>query len=262
LLSYPSILPCTYFTMGVAHTFAMKLSYYMHRQSAPLHDLGYDLIPEAHGPIRSVSEHIAVFIVATAACCAFLPFFVTPPPVRLVAILLRVGWNFSVLYWFRIACFLSTGLPGPGIQCRPGAAEYDPPELDELLSTPSQYLWPPDYLGACGDLIPSGHCILSLVMLLAMQQYLPLAWFMDRWRFGMLMYGVMWPLFAVQLVLIIATRKHYTVDVVVACFVCPLVWKWSNMVHPAFVVRGRWRSVETAALEKVEIVSGHPNSPL
>ena len=66
----------------------------------------------------------------------------------------------------------------------------------------------------CGDLIFSSHTIFTLTVCLLITQYLPVtpivigAWFIQ----------------AVLVFLILCSRKHYTVDIVVALYTVPMVW--------------------------------------
>ncbi|KAK9026742.1 hypothetical protein V6N11_039576 [Hibiscus sabdariffa] len=89
----------------------------------------------------------------------------------------------------RIFTFYSTQLPGPNYHCRAGA------------------------IYGCGDLIFSSHMIFTLVFVLTYQKY--------GTRRCIKQFG--WLVAIIQSFLIVASRKHYTVDVVVAWYTVNLV---------------------------------------
>ncbi|KAG8085775.1 hypothetical protein GUJ93_ZPchr0010g9696 [Zizania palustris] len=131
---------------------------------------------------------------------------------------------YTVLIWRRVLAFLvasqvlriitfySTLLPGPNYHCREGSklATLPPPNnvLEVLLIN-----FPRGILFGCGDLIFSSHMIFTLVFVRTYHKYGSkrliklLAWFMA----------------IIQSLLIIASRKHYSVDVVVAWYTVNLV---------------------------------------
>uniref|UniRef100_A0A9I9CGD9 Sphingomyelin synthase-like domain-containing protein n=1 Tax=Cucumis melo TaxID=3656 RepID=A0A9I9CGD9_CUCME len=103
----------------------------------------------------------------------------------------------------RILTFYSTQLPGPNYHCREGSklATLPPPKI------------PRGVLYGCGDLIFSSHMIFTLVFVRSYQIY-------GTQRF---IKQLGWLLAIVQSFLIVASRKHYTVDVVVAWYTVNLV---------------------------------------
>ena len=119
----------------------------------------------------------------------------------------------------RCICFLSTGLPGPAPHCLPNSMEYNPPitTYDILLRK--------NILKGCGDLIFSSHTSLSMIFVLAMHTYLKL--YISWKKYLIVIYGIYWPLLFLQVLFIIASRKHYTVDIVVAMYTTPFLWNLS-----------------------------------
>ncbi|KAH0728132.1 hypothetical protein KY284_003997 [Solanum tuberosum] len=96
-----------------------------------------------------------------------------------------------------IITFYSTQLPGPNYHCREGSKLATLPPPDNILQ--SLLIVPRGVLYGCGDLIFSSHMILSLVFVRTYQKY------------------------GTRSFLIIASRKHYIVDVVVAWYTVNLV---------------------------------------
>ena len=165
--------------------------------------------------------YFAVSEVLTAA--AFVAFglwvlspCVAPAVARFspVAALSRMLAAVSACQLLRIACFTTTQLPGPAPHCMPGApsARLPPAQsaADILLLNAARQV-----NRGCGDLIFSSHMTFVMTMALTYCRY-------GSWRAAK---ALAWLLVALNGVIIIASRKHYTVDVVVALFTVPLVWE-------------------------------------
>ncbi|KAG6492265.1 hypothetical protein ZIOFF_047219 [Zingiber officinale] len=121
----------------------------------------------------------------------------------------------------RILTFYSTQLPGPNYHCREGSelARLPPPQsISEVLLLN----FPQGMIYGCGDLIFSSHMIFTLVFVLTYQKY----------GSKRLMKILAWTLAVVQSLLIVASRKHYTVDVVVAWYSVNLVVFFVNKKLP------------------------------
>ncbi|CAN0854602.1 Phosphatidylinositol:ceramide inositolphosphotransferase 3 [Linum grandiflorum] len=112
----------------------------------------------------------------------------------------------------RIVTFYSTQLPGPNYHCREGSrlARIPPPEsaIELLVINFSRGV-----NNGCGDLIFSSHMIFTIVFVRTYYRY-------GTKRF---IKHLAWFLAVVQSLLILASRKHYTVDIVVAWYTVNLV---------------------------------------
>ncbi|XP_073289292.1 phosphatidylinositol:ceramide inositolphosphotransferase 2-like isoform X3 [Primulina huaijiensis] len=111
----------------------------------------------------------------------------------------------------RIITFYSTQLPGPNYHCREGSKFATLPRPDNMLEV--LLIVPQGVLFGCGDLIFSSHMIFSLVFVRTYHKY-------GTQRF---LKQCAWLTVVIQSLLIIASRKHYTVDVVVAWYAVNLV---------------------------------------
>jgi len=116
----------------------------------------------------------------------------------------------------RCITFLSTSLPGPAPHCQPNSLEYKPP------LTVNEIVYRIDPLKGCGDLIFSSHTMLALCFVLSLHYYLK--HFVSPLKYYLIMYGIYWPSMIILGFFIIAARKHYTVDVVVAFYIAPLLY--------------------------------------
>ncbi|KAG8647708.1 phosphatidylinositol:ceramide inositolphosphotransferase 1 isoform X2 [Manihot esculenta] len=183
LENWKYILACLIFQY--IHGLAAQGVHYIHRPGPTLQDTGFFLLPELGQDKGYISE--------TVFTCVFLSFVLASQ-------------------FLRIVTFYSTQLPGPNYHCREGSklARLPHPEsfLEVLLIN-----FPRGIVFGCGDLIFSSHMIFTLVFVLTYQKY-------GTQRF---VKQLGWLISVVQSLLIIASRKHYTVDVVVAWYTVNLV---------------------------------------
>ncbi|KAF8403017.1 hypothetical protein HHK36_011112 [Tetracentron sinense] len=165
------------------------------------------------GPDKSyISETVFTFIFLSFVLWTFHPFVFHSKKVYTVLLWRRVLAFLVASQILRIITFYSTQLPGSNYHCREGSklARLPPPEsvLEVLLIN-----FPRGVVYGCGDLIFSSHMIFTLVFVRTYQKY--------GTRRCMKQFA--WLIAVIQSLLIIASRKHYTVDVVVAWYTVNLV---------------------------------------
>ncbi|XP_066362179.1 phosphatidylinositol:ceramide inositolphosphotransferase-like [Miscanthus floridulus] len=194
------------------HGLAARGVHYLHRPGPLLQDLGFMALPELGQDKGYLSESIFSSIFISFVLWTFHPFIYHSKRFYTVLIWRRVLAFLVASQFLRIITFYSTQLPGPNYHCREGSklATLPPPNsvLEVLLIN-----FPRGVLFGCGDLIFSSHMIFTLVFVRTYHKYGSkrfikfLAWFMA----------------IIQSLLIIASRKHYSVDVVVAWYTVNLV---------------------------------------
>ncbi|XP_066366296.1 phosphatidylinositol:ceramide inositolphosphotransferase-like isoform X1 [Miscanthus floridulus] len=194
------------------HGLAARGVHYLHRPGPLLQDLGFMALPELGQDKGYLSESIFSSIFISFVLWTFHPFIYHSKRFYTVLIWRRVLAFLVASQFLRIITFYSTQLPGPNYHCREGSklATLPPPNsvLEVLLIN-----FPRGVLFGCGDLIFSSHMIFTLVFVRTYHKYglkrfiKFLAWFMA----------------IIQSLLIIASRKHYSVDVVVAWYTVNLV---------------------------------------
>ncbi|XP_030503449.2 phosphatidylinositol:ceramide inositolphosphotransferase 3 [Cannabis sativa] len=194
------------------HGLAAHGVHYLHRPGPTLQDAGFFLLPEL-GPERAyMSETLFSVIFFSFVLWTFNPFFFQSKRIYTVLIWCRVLAYLAVSQILRIMTFYSTQLPGPNYHCREGSelARLPPPKsaIKVLLIN-----FPNGAIYGCGDLIFSSHMIFTLVFVHTYQKFGTKRWIKQ----------FAWALAVIQSLLIIASRKHYTVDVVVAWYVVNLV---------------------------------------
>ncbi|GMI21132.1 hypothetical protein TeGR_g6169, partial [Tetraparma gracilis] len=140
---------------------------------------------------------------------------------NVVSAITRALTVISLCQMLRSITFLSTILPGPADHCQDIDNEhYSPPTQYEVF-----YRFDASY--GCGDLIFSSHFIFTLTCALLVTHYINIK----------LITGIAWTLAATLFILVIASHKHYSVDLVVASYTVPLVWHfWLNYNKDAPVV--------------------------
>lgn len=226
-----------YLVTGWSLCVGMNLAYQLHVPGPALPDVGYRLIPEWPGSF-STSEYLLFGILYLTMFQGFAGFKIPyswrdlNPRWDLMSSFLR---TMAVVNVMRVLCFLCTQLPGPAIHCRPGSPVYDPPKnIFERA----------DFARGCGDLIPSGHTMLLLVCVMVWH---------DVSRNSLLTRVFIWGYALVFMVLVISQRKHYTIDVLVALYLVPLVY---NRVrtgwHLEDIISPHVKAAADAALRQAE----------
>ncbi|XP_006363096.1 phosphatidylinositol:ceramide inositolphosphotransferase 2-like [Solanum tuberosum] len=193
------------------HGLAARGVHYFHRPGPILQDVGFYLLPELGQDRAYISETVFTTIFLSFIMWTFHPFIFKTKKIYTVLIWCRVLAFLVGCQFLRIITFYSTQLPGPNYHCREGSklATLPPPDniLQALLIVPRGMLY------GCGDLIFSSHMIFSIVFVRTYQKY-------GTRRF---IKQCAWLAVIAQSFLIIASRKHYTVDVVVAWYTVNLV---------------------------------------
>ncbi|KAL6203332.1 hypothetical protein ACLB2K_027032 [Fragaria x ananassa] len=238
------------------HGLAAHGVHYLHRPGPTLQDAGFFLLPELGQDKFFLSETLFAAVFFSFILWTFHPFVFQSKKIYTVLIWCRVFAYLAVSQFLRIITFYSTQLPGPNYHCREGSevARLPPPKSAlEVLYFPRAVMY------GCGDLIFSSHMIFTLVFVRTFHKYgtRSLKWALfgelvnenklvvysqDVRIFSHLMYhsGVFshdsiavyhcrcikqfaWLVAVILSLLIIASRKHYTVDIVVAWYTVNLV---------------------------------------
>ncbi|PPD99442.1 hypothetical protein GOBAR_DD03518 [Gossypium barbadense] len=205
------------------HGLAARGVHYLHRPGPTLQDLGFFILPELGQDKGYISEtvftldfpsfhlqdqkdlHSSSLVQGASifSCSSNL----SPMSVMTTELILAKASQI-----LRIVTFYSTQLPGPNYHCREGSklARLPKPEsvLEVLLIN-----FPRGVIYGCGDLIFSSHMIFTLVFVLTYQKY----------GTRRCIKQLAWLVAIIQSLLIVASRKHYTVDVVVAWYTVNLV---------------------------------------
>uniref|UniRef100_A0A1J3I793 Phosphatidylinositol:ceramide inositolphosphotransferase 3 n=1 Tax=Noccaea caerulescens TaxID=107243 RepID=A0A1J3I793_NOCCA len=208
------------------HGLAAHGVHYLHRPGPTLQDAGFFILPELGKDRAFVSETVFVTIFGSFILWTFHPFVSHSKKICTVLIWCRVFVYLAASQSLRIITFFSTQLPGPNYHCREGSklAKIPPPKnvLEVLLMN-----FPYGVVYGCGDLIFSSHTIFTLVFVRTYQRYGTRRWIKH----------LAWLMAVIQSLLIIASRKHYTVDIVVAWYTVNLVMFFVDSKLPEMAER-------------------------
>ncbi|KAL3130946.1 hypothetical protein ABBQ38_000269 [Trebouxia sp. C0009 RCD-2024] len=196
------------------HGISTQLAHRMHQPAnQPLHDIGFSLLPELGQKNEWVSELIFGSLFASFMLWSFSPFVTAQKRFYTAVLFSRLLLVLVICQTLRILSFTSTQLPSPNYHCRL-------PELTAIKDMPLHW-WGHFIVDlgrqtthGCGDLIFSSHTTFALVGMLTYTEYGAI-WIIKAFA---------WCAVFVLSVLIVASRKHYTVDVLIAWYVVPLVF--------------------------------------
>eukprot|EP01006_Ploeotia_vitrea_P037482 TRINITY_DN66132_c5_g5_i1.p1 TRINITY_DN66132_c5_g5~~TRINITY_DN66132_c5_g5_i1.p1 ORF type:complete len:316 (-),score=118.23 TRINITY_DN66132_c5_g5_i1:463-1410(-) len=202
--------------MQYVHSVFTNWVYKLHRPGARLRDLGFELLPESSGFVSVISEVLTFGTLFATLVFALSPFvFPRRRPLYSTLMFLRFLTVVSICLVFRCLSFITTVLPSPADHCQPGSADYDPPNTGEIFLRL-------DAFSGCGDLIFSSHTTYTLTSALAIWKYSNNRYY----KYIMVVVVVCLAPF------VIAGRKHYTVDLVVAYYTVPMVWALYDIKFP------------------------------
>ncbi|KAJ8753782.1 hypothetical protein K2173_000036 [Erythroxylum novogranatense] len=194
------------------HGLAARGVHYLHRPGPVLQDLGFFLLPELGQEKGYISEMVFTCVFVSFFLWTFHPFIFKSKKIYTVLVWCRVLAFLVACQVLRILTFYATQLPGPNYHCREGSKLARLPRPQSALEV-VLINFPHGIVYGCGDLIFSSHMIFTLVFVLTYQKY----------GTRRCIKQLAWLIAVVQSLLIVASRKHYTVDVVVAWYTVNLV---------------------------------------
>lgn len=195
-------------------------------------------LSESNAVISEILVFLGIFG-PTLVLFLTIPMFCQNPerPRYLTLILKRVLVSLSIAQVFRILSFLGTALPGSAPHCEPvlnqtcvdNLPSATSPQAPCVIPNPdfkppesvTEILFRVDAFSGCGDLMFSSHTIYTLTFVLTICKY----WY----HLYLVVYMV-----SLQIAiafLIIAARKHYTLDVFTALYVVPMIWFLLDAYH-------------------------------
>lgn len=196
------------------HGITTQLAHRMHQpQEQPLHDIGFIYLPELGKQNAWVSETIFWCLFIPFILWSFSPFVTARKRFYTAVTYARLLMVLVVCQMLRIISFTVTQLPAPNYHCRLGrdtaVREWPLHWWQHLIVDIGRQA-----THGCGDLIFSSHTTFVLVGCLTFTEYGSL----------LFMKIVGWLGVAAMSFCIVMSRKHYSVDVIVAWYTVPLVF--------------------------------------
>lgn len=193
--------------------FSRRLAGYLYTPDQPiLWDAGFELVPE-FDDARLVSELIVLVLHLILALVCIRAYkhddYYAMNILRRYLLLITVG------QFIRAFTFLPTSLPAPAVHCQSSSDDYI--EIDSI----SSIFWDGGSMDSvffnCGDLIFSGHIFHTTTIILLIEHY----WYkMTERRWGIVLY----PMILAHSWIILSSRQHYSVDLVVGIYVGIMLW--------------------------------------
>ncbi|KAF9903417.1 hypothetical protein EC991_003827 [Linnemannia zychae] len=170
-----------------------------------LEDRGFDIFP-AQQDITPANTFVMTSVVFTLVGIAIL----CPTWQTRIIVLRRVFWVVGALSVLRATTLSVTTMPTPKEGCKPATATG----FGEMFLIALQMI--PGTVQACTDDIFSGHTVFMVTCAIQWRLYMRNSWI----KYVSFIY------ITVGLYFVIATRLHYTVDVVLAIFITYAMWSF------------------------------------
>jgi hypothetical protein len=207
-----------------------NLAFYRFRAGPRLtQDLGFDWLPEFQTKFTGTPILILQIVLSIACIMSFVPRINLSCAAFVVNIWRRWAVMIAMGNCLRFLTNISTTLPGSANHClpsNPNIAKDQPTTLNNILfrialdgvgrdGTSGSY--------NCGDLTFSGHILMTMTYAFCCLRYVPNCCMLSH-AINTLLERFIWAIVSMQCILTIMARNHYTMDVVIALYVTPLLW--------------------------------------
>ncbi|KAF9927326.1 hypothetical protein FBU30_003325 [Linnemannia zychae] len=170
-----------------------------------LEDRGFDIFP-AQQDITPANTFVMTSVVFTLIGIALL----CPSMQTRIIVIRRVFWVVGALSVLRATTLSVTTMPTPKVGCKPATATG----FGDMFLIALQMI--PGTVQACTDDIFSGHTVFMVTCAIQWRLYMRNSWI----KYFTFIY------ITVGLYFVVATRLHYTVDVVLAIFITYAMWSF------------------------------------
>jgi len=183
----------------------------------------------------------------------------------------RTSFVYSWINVFRAVCIVVTSMPDASRECQaqfgtPLGAYKSTSRLPRAFGRAFKVMLDPSKNVTCGDMIFSGHTVLLVLVMLLFHKYFrpemcvsPFVRQMERWTGGWFLPFLRWWHYigcSAGIVAIIATRLHYSIDVVLAIAITCAGW-WIfhafaeiDEFRKSNILIHWWESDETIAMDR------------
>eukprot|EP01063_Lacrimia_lanifica_P039219 TRINITY_DN8567_c0_g1_i1.p1 TRINITY_DN8567_c0_g1~~TRINITY_DN8567_c0_g1_i1.p1 ORF type:complete len:337 (+),score=110.27 TRINITY_DN8567_c0_g1_i1:69-1079(+) len=208
-----------------------------------LPDLGYEMVPEMAQYSKDHYTNIPLFFLAAIGILSLAALALPPRKVEVpvknpraassahdykkplfVNVLVRAMVVYLLGHLLRACTYLVTTVPGAADHCLI-SEDIVPPTFAEIFYKPASSE------RNCGDLVFSGHLLITLSFVLVLHRYAAAALQLGKGAERALTLVCVAAAVA-QTLVIVSARHHYSIDCVVAWYVTPLLWHSYNAEMP------------------------------
>lgn len=203
----------------IAQVIFRNVAYYRHEQRDTLKDIGFEMIGEMNEDDKWIAEIMFNVLHIFLAVFLVMPWFLSyghSNHIMGVKMAERFLDCMVIGHTLRFLTYTSTSLPGPAIHCRLGT-ELNTLSFEDIFTRKASGDDP-----NCGDLIFSGHMFQEIMISILITSNIKKV--LSNEFFNIIIVFAVWSLTIIQAPFIVAARNHYSVDIVVASYLAPLVW--------------------------------------
>lgn len=222
----PTIILLLYFGIIVFRS----LAFYRYEQRPVLKDLGFQIIPKipqllGFSNLLLSLQHSLIFLLSFILLIKNYSYFSIQYTGPYIINIWRRYFNIITIgNILRFLTYISTSLPGPAEHCQPGSTDYHPPtKWYQIFYTFNS--------ANCGDLIFSGHLFHLIIAMFIFNKY---ASDIISNNYLLITLKILsWIAIPLEIFLILATRQHYSVDLIVAIYTSIFLWiVYDNKIQP------------------------------
>lgn len=221
-LKYSLAIPLLYLIF-ICNAIFRNLAYYRYdnNNGVGLKDLMFELIPHDEEMVLSKRTDVPFHLIQRVA----LAFFIIGSLYEgekhnkpyITNVVRRFLAMFAIAHTLRFITYIGTTLPGSSMSCLNTDGSEAPKTIMECFTR----LAPIN--GNCGDLVFSGHTTFMVLLFMLVNHYGLQIYKGQIWKFrffqALFVLVIIW-----QIHNIIAARNHYTVDIIIALYLIPLLW--------------------------------------
>ena len=235
---------CLFIDIYCASMLFRNLAFYGFRAGPRLtQDLGHALLPEWKGFWTDQPMYVLRCVLLIASGMTFVPQSRSKPVCYVVNIWRRWGMMIAMGNILRFLTYISTTLPGSAAHCLPSNSNIENDQPKTLYNILFRITLDGNGDGTfgtynCGDLTFSGHILMTMTYAFCCVRYVPNTCAMTA-EVEHVFKIFVWCIVIVQCLFTIMARNHYTMDVIIALYLTPLLWSfYTTRMEPKHIALG------------------------
>lgn len=216
-----------------------RIAFFWHGSEYPeganmrLADMVHTLLPETLylSDVMVDAPTVTLIVIMCMAVLFKLSVHSDDEPWYIVNAVTRFGMTTGTCYLLRASFFLSTLLPGSADHCQQAYTSPPPRSLSAAIELRLPWTQVIDSRSSCGDLVFSGHTMFATHLAILIYRY-AVCWVIKSPVARAAAVAPLALLTLAQAFVLVAARRHYTVDVLVALYVAPMHWLLFEVIRP------------------------------